>query len=61
MKMLSQVLFWLGLISVPFAWLVWCRTAICLRSVRRTTSSGSTSTAIAIENDLRGTLRSQAP
>ena len=23
MKMLPQVLFWLGLISVPFAWLVW--------------------------------------
>jgi hypothetical protein len=23
MKMLSQVLFWLGLVSVPFAWLVW--------------------------------------
>ena len=23
MKVLSQVLFWLGLISVPFAWLVW--------------------------------------
>ena len=23
MKMLSQVLFWLGLISVPFAWLLW--------------------------------------
>jgi hypothetical protein len=23
MKMLPQVLFWLGLISVPFAWLIW--------------------------------------
>ena len=23
MKMLPQALFWLGLISVPFAWLVW--------------------------------------
>jgi hypothetical protein len=23
MKMLPQVLFWLGLVSVPFAWLVW--------------------------------------
>ena len=23
MKMLPQVLFWLGLISIPFAWLVW--------------------------------------
>ncbi len=23
MKMLPQVLFWLGLIAVPFAWLVW--------------------------------------
>ena len=23
MKMLPQVLFWLGLASVPFAWLVW--------------------------------------
>ena len=23
MKMLPQVLFWLGLISAPFAWLVW--------------------------------------
>ena len=23
MKMLPQFLFWLGLISVPFAWLVW--------------------------------------
>ena len=23
MKMLPQVLFWLGIISVPFAWLVW--------------------------------------
>ena len=23
MKMLPQILFWLGLISVPFAWLVW--------------------------------------
>jgi hypothetical protein len=23
MKMLPQVLFWLGLFSVPFAWLVW--------------------------------------
>lgn len=23
MKLLPQVLFWLGLISVPFAWLVW--------------------------------------
>ena len=23
MKMLPEVLFWLGLISVPFAWLVW--------------------------------------
>jgi hypothetical protein len=23
MKILPQVLFWLGLISVPFAWLVW--------------------------------------
>ena len=23
MKMLPQVLFWLGLISVPLAWLVW--------------------------------------
>jgi hypothetical protein len=23
MKILSQVLFWLGLISVPLAWLVW--------------------------------------
>jgi hypothetical protein len=23
MKMLSQVLFWLGLISIPFAWAVW--------------------------------------
>ena len=23
MKMLPQVLFWLGLISVPFSWLVW--------------------------------------
>jgi hypothetical protein len=23
MKMLPQVFFWLGLISVPFAWLVW--------------------------------------
>ena len=23
MKMLPQVLFWLGLISMPFAWLVW--------------------------------------
>ena len=23
MKWLPQVLFWLGLISVPFAWLVW--------------------------------------
>ena len=23
MKMLPQVLFWLGLISVPFAWMVW--------------------------------------
>ena len=23
MKMLPQVLFWLGLISVPFAWLAW--------------------------------------
>ena len=23
MKALPQVLFWLGLISVPFAWLVW--------------------------------------
>ena len=23
MKQLPQVLFWLGLISIPFAWLVW--------------------------------------
>jgi hypothetical protein len=23
MKMLPQILFWLGLISVPFAWLIW--------------------------------------
>ena len=23
MKMLPQVLFWIGLISVPFAWVVW--------------------------------------
>ncbi len=23
MKMLPQVLFWLGLISIPFAWLLW--------------------------------------
>ena len=23
MKMLPQVLFWLGLISIPFAWVVW--------------------------------------
>lgn len=23
MKMLPQILFWLGLISVPFAWVVW--------------------------------------
>ena len=23
MKQLTQVLFWLGLISIPFAWLVW--------------------------------------
>jgi len=23
MKMLPQILFWLGLVSVPFAWLVW--------------------------------------
>jgi len=23
MKTLPQILFWLGLISVPFAWLVW--------------------------------------
>jgi hypothetical protein len=23
MKMLPQVLFWLGLVSIPFAWLVW--------------------------------------
>ena len=23
MKMLPQVLFWLGIISVPFVWLVW--------------------------------------
>jgi hypothetical protein len=23
MKMLPQILFWLGLLSVPFAWLVW--------------------------------------
>jgi hypothetical protein len=23
MKMLPQVVFWLGLISIPFAWLVW--------------------------------------
>jgi uncharacterized membrane protein (DUF106 family) len=23
MKMLPQVLFWLGLISIPFSWLVW--------------------------------------
>ena len=23
MKMLPQVLFWLGLVSVPFAWMVW--------------------------------------
>lgn len=23
MKMLPQVLFWLGIVSVPFAWLIW--------------------------------------